>query len=104
MYLNYSLITLLVVSFVIQSDTKCHHKINSIFQPFDCGVDCGGRPQCGPHICGNVADMCYCDCEGSTGKCKPTESGWLWNGGIKNADGTYALNGTKGDGKNYKCT
>jgi len=98
------LLSLLVVLFLIQTNEACHHKINSIAQYYSCGDDCGGTPSCGPHECGNVAYMCYCDCEGSTGKCKPTESGWLWNSGIKKADGTYALNGTAGDGKNYKCT
>jgi hypothetical protein len=29
--------------------------------------------------------------------------GYKWNGGIKDANGNFALNGTKGDGKEYDC-
>ena len=32
-----------------------------------------------------------------------TTKGYKWNDGVKNADGSYALNDTKGDGKAYKC-
>jgi hypothetical protein len=59
--------------------------------------------------CGNKENMCYCDCSSfSDGtpdnwSCQQTELGWKWNNGIKNADGSYALNGTKGDGKQYVC-
>ena len=47
--------------------------------------------------------MCYCDC-GDNYTCKTTELGYTWNGGIKLANGSYALNGTKGDGKEYSCS
>jgi hypothetical protein len=70
---------------------------------FECGPDCKGTPSCGSKTCGNVKDMCYCNCNDLRAKCKTSELGYKWNGGIKLADGSYALNGTKGDGKNYKC-
>ena len=53
--------------------------------------------------CGNVDNMCYCLCAGEKSKCRTTDLGWKWNNGIKNADGSHALNGTKGDGKEYVC-
>ena len=46
--------------------------------------------------------MCYCDCDDDP-TCKTTELGYTWNKGIKLANGSYALNGTKGDGKHYVC-
>ena len=51
-------------------------------------------------------NMCYCDCGDNlaTAKCEPTHHGWKWNDGIKLANGSYALNGTRGDDKEYKCT
>ena len=51
--------------------------------------------------------MCYCDCYwngwGTSYKCRTSELGYKWNGGIKDANGNFALNGTKGDGKEYDC-
>ena len=49
--------------------------------------------------------MCYCDCSNGklSAKCKTSDLGYKWNGGIKLANGSYALNGTKGDGKAYVC-
>jgi len=47
--------------------------------------------------------MCYCNCDKQPGHCKTTELGYKWNGGAKLANGSYALNGTKGDGKGYDC-
>ena len=64
---------------------------------------CTGTPSCGPTKCGNVANMCYCNCDKQPGHCKTTELGYKWNGGAKLANGSYALNGTKGDGKGYDC-
>ncbi len=46
--------------------------------------------------------MCNCDC-GDNYTCKTSELGYKWNGGIKLANGSYALNGTRGDGKEYVC-
>jgi hypothetical protein len=67
-----------------------------------CGTGCTGTPSCNTKRCGNVDNMCYCDC-GAEYTCKTSELGYTWNGGIKLANGSYALNGTKGDGKEYKC-
>jgi len=68
-----------------------------------CGTGCTGTPPCDSRRCGNVDNMCYCDC-GDNYTCKTTELGSKWNGGIKLANGSYALNGTKGDGKEYVCS
>ncbi len=73
----------------------------------DCDSDCTGRPHCDGKRCGNINDMCYCNCtwNGITNKykCVTSDLGYKWNGGIKLANGSYALNGTKGDGKEYDC-
>jgi hypothetical protein len=92
--------SLLMISFVVACNAACEKKWGS-----DCGEDCTGTPGCGKHDCGNVDDMCYCNCESSTlMTCQPTAKGWKWNSGIKKADGSYALNGTKGDNKYYRCS
>ncbi len=70
---------------------------------YACGDDCTGTPPCGGLTCGNVDDMCFCDCRYYPEKCSTTEKGYKWNKGVKLANGSYALNGTKGDGKEYKC-
>ena len=70
---------------------------------FACGTGCTGTPSCGEIKCGNVDNMCYCDCGLGVGHCRTTDLGYKWNNGIKLANGSYALNGTKGDGKQYKC-
>ena len=67
-----------------------------------CGIGCTGTPPCKGSRCGNVDNMCYCDCDVARIKCKTTELGYTWNKWIKLANGSYALNGTKGDGKEYK--
>ena len=36
-------------------------------------------------------------------ECKTTALGYKWNSGAKLSNGSYAFNGTKGDGKEYKC-
>ena len=68
----------------------------------DCGKGCTGTPACDGRRCGNVDNMCYCDCVDDN-SCKTTELGYKWNGGIKLANGSYALNGTRGDGREYVC-
>ncbi len=51
--------------------------------------------------------MRYCNCIWNgiqnNYKCVTSDLGYKWNGGIKLANGSYALNGTKGDGKEYDC-
>ncbi len=69
--------------------------------PYACGTGCTGTPSCVKHTCGNVYNMCYCEC--GTYECKTSDLGYTWNHGIKLANGSYALNGTKGDGGEYKC-
>jgi hypothetical protein len=68
-----------------------------------CGTGCTGTPSCDGRRCGNVDNMCYCDCDDSY-TCKTTELGYTWNGGIRLANGSYALNGTRGDGREYSCS
>jgi hypothetical protein len=68
-----------------------------------CGKGCTGTPSCAGKTCGNVDNMCYCNCDDGTGDCRTSDLGYKWNGGVKLANGSYALNGTKGDGKQYKC-
>jgi len=74
---------------------------------YACGTGCTGTPSCGQRTCGNVDNMCYCYCEGPDDSlyavCRTSELGYTWNDGIKLANGSYALNGTKGDGKGYNC-
>ena len=70
----------------------------------ECGVDCGGRPKCGgDKRCGNVDGMCWCQCVYLSYKCLTTPDGYKWNSGIRKSNGDYALNGTIGDGKHYRC-
>ncbi len=57
----------------------------------------------GSKHCGNINGMCYRRCSDYDGTCETTDLGYKWNGGIKLANGSYALNGTKGDGKQYVC-
>ena len=87
---------------VVQNSDGCYAANHSY-----CGPDCTGRPSCNGKRCGNVDNICYCDCEGVYGdmtfKCRTTELGYKWNWGIKFENGSYALNGTKGDGRQYKC-
>jgi len=72
---------------------------------YACGDDCKGTPSCGKTKCGNVDDMCYCECKGVLDRsiCKTSELGYKWNDGKLKKDGSYALNGTKGDGRAYEC-
>ena len=74
-----------------------------LFNKYDCGIGCTGTPACGGRKCGNVHDMCYCLCTYDDGYCRPTAKGYKWNKGVQLANGSYALNGTKGDGKEYNC-
>jgi len=96
------LVALVAFALVLQSSGDCQEKNKGTYH-YDCGPDCTGRPPCGDKRCGNVDDMCYCDCTVYQGQCLTTAKGYTWNGGIKLANGSYALNGTKGDGKEYKC-
>jgi hypothetical protein len=70
--------------------------------PYACGTGCTGTPSCSSTKCGNVDNMCYCECVSY--ECKTSELGYTWNHGIKLENGSYALNGTKGDGGEYKCS
>ena len=58
------------------------------------GTGCTGTPPCGTHKCGNLDDMCYCDCDVPM-KCKTTDLGYKWNDGIKMVNDSYALSDTK---------
>jgi hypothetical protein len=100
MHLKFILLCFLSVSCTVKSeDSGCVNDWGS-----NCGKDCGGMPHCGENKqCGNVAGMCWCDCNNAERKCITTDLGYTWNDGILDADGQYALNGTKGDGKGYKC-
>ena len=87
----------------INSNENCDKKNDDKFRNYACGTGCTGTPSCGAVKCGNKDNMCYCDCSGSSYKCRTSELGYTWNDGIKLANGSFALNGTKGDGKEYKC-
>jgi hypothetical protein len=105
MYLKFLLLSLVVFTLFLQSDSSedCNKKYSFGFGNFACGKGCTGTPSCGKKTCGNVANMCYCSCADNAGDCYTSELGYKWNGGIKLANGSYALNGTKGDGKYYVC-
>ncbi len=98
------LLSLLIFGLFHGSDSNagCSKRGGGNFKS-DCGTACTGTPSCDGKRCGNVDNMCYCDCDDDY-KCKTTELGSKWNGGIKLANGSYALNGTKGDGKEYSCS
>ena len=101
---SYLLLSLLFITLIYQSysSESCKRK-NTDDGYADCGTGCTGTPTCDHHTCGNKDNMCYCDCSGSSYKCRTSELGYTWNDGIKLANGSFALNGTKGDGKEYKC-
>jgi len=100
MLLSIVFFTLLYRSYANENCTK-----KGKFYEYACGTGCTGTPPCGHKKCGNVDNMCYCDCyiDFSYTDCFTTELGYTWNNGIKLDNGSYALNGTKGDGKEYKC-
>ncbi len=89
----------------INSNENCEKWTFFFSENYACGSGCTGTPSCGDHKCGNVDDMCFCFCKKDITKsvCKTSELGYKWNDGIKLANGSYALNGTKGDGKAYEC-
>ena len=105
------LLSLLFVSLFLRSSSNEDCDKKTILTAFGyvlkyaCGTGCTGTPSCGDKTCGHVADMCYCDCEDGKDEadCKTTELGYKWNHGALMANGSYALNGTKGDGGGYKC-
>jgi len=111
---NYLLVSLLIFTLFLRSDSNedCDKKTTyrgTWYLGFDseilnwaCGRGCTGTPACGKKKCGNVDDMCYCDCDNGD-RCEISALGYKWNGGIKLANGSYALNGTKGDGRHYDC-
>ena len=91
------LFTLLIGTFVVKSNAGCKK-----YSDAACGEDCTGTPGCNGIKCGNIDNVCYCDCEDYF-ECKTTALGYKWNSGAKLSNGSYAFNGTKGDGKNYDC-
>ncbi len=69
-----------------------------------CRFGCQGRPRCNGKRCGNVENVCYCDCSTMFEfKCRQTTLGWAWNSGARNPDGSFKFNGVMGDGKHYRC-
>jgi hypothetical protein len=111
MYLKFYLFSLVLFALFLQrfciiSTSPDDCKKRTFGKDYACGAGCTGTPPCGKNKCGNVDDMCYCDCSSISlvdAKCVTSELGYKWNGGVKLANGSYALNGTKGDGKAYKC-
>ena len=99
---KFLLLSLLIFALFHGSDSNADCEKKGITEKSACGTGCTGTPPCGGSKCGNVDNMCYCDCDDHY-TCKTTELGYKWNGGIKLKDGSYALNGTKGDGKEYVC-
>jgi hypothetical protein len=103
--MNAAIALLVLISFeaiiIVNAEDSCS---SSSVMKTDCGLGCTGRPRCGgSKRCGNVDDVCYCDCSKLTyNKCRPTALGWRWNNGAKNSDGSYKFNGVNGDG-HYVC-
>ena len=95
------LFTLLIGTFVAKSNAFCS-KFSGLEGKAACGEDCTGTPACGHRKCGNVDNVCYCDCEDSF-SCKTTELGFKWNNGARLSNGSYAFNGRRFDGKHYDC-
>jgi len=94
------LVSLLIFTLFLQcnSSDDCYRSGAAL-----CGTGCSGTPSCGVGVkCGNIPDMCYCSCSGGLG-CKTTALGYKWNHGAKLENGSYALNGTYGDGRQYVC-
>ena len=96
------LFTLLIGTFVVKSNGSegCVKKKD---WHSACGEGCTGTPACFYKKCGNVDNVCYCSCDGEWFKCKTSALGYKWNSGAKLSNGSYAFNGTKGDGKHYIC-
>ena len=46
-------------------------------EKYACGTGCTGTPSCGKKNCGNVDNMCYCNCEhgNDLAKCQTTSGG-----------------------------
>ena len=104
--MNSKFLLLSLLLFTLFHRSLCCYKTSDfVNRDYACGIDCTGTPPCGKHKCGNVDNMCYCDCKilKEESQCKTSELGYKWNDGILKKDGSYALNGTKGDGKAYKC-
>ena len=108
MHLNLFLASLLLTSLLLVICDACTKK-STITGNAACGEDCTGTPACMyGKKCGNVDDMCYCQCIRIPNtlykyNCLTSDLGYKWNNGIKKDDGSYALNGTAGDGKHYRC-
>jgi hypothetical protein len=102
MHLKLFLISLLLTSWLLFICDACEKK-SGIYGKAACGEDCTGTPTCMyGRKCGNVDNMCYCQCDADF-YCMTSDLGFKWNNGIKHANGSYALNGTAGDGKYYRC-
>jgi hypothetical protein len=103
---KFLLLALVIFTLFLRSNSNedCY-KDTGLNGKYACGEGCTGTPSCGKKTCGNVDDMCYCFCgpTESSAKCKTSELGYKWNGGIKLANGSYALNGIKGDNRHYRC-
>jgi len=104
MYSKILLLSLLFSALFLQSNSSNCTKKTAGFGDSACGPDCTGTPACRGRSCGHVDNMCYCECQQEDQDyCKTSDLGYKWNNGIKLANGSYALNGTKGDGKQYVC-
>jgi len=95
------LLSLLFFALFLRSSSNEDCDKGSHIGHYACGTGCTGTPSCGLYRCGNVDNMCYCEC--GSNKCKTSDLGYTWTHGIKLGNGSYALNGTKGDGGEYKC-
>ena len=106
MYSKFLLLSFLFFTLLYRIHTNVDNCDKNYWGAFYCGSNCTGTPQCGANKkCGNVDNMCYCECGLiiTNPQCRTTDLGYKWNNGIKLANGSYALNGTKGDGNEYKC-
>jgi hypothetical protein len=104
MYSKFLLLSLLFFTLYNRSHSNedCDKKTRG-GKKYACGSGCTGTPSCGGRECGNVDNMCYCFCYKDDSFCLTSDLGYKWNNGIRKKDGSYALNGSLGDGKNYVC-
>jgi hypothetical protein len=105
MYSKLLWLSLIFFSPVLQSNAFCEKDEDTRGLHYDCGPACTGTPSCGKHDCGDVNDMCYCDCSDGLyfAKCRTTDLGFKWNNGIRLKNGSYALNGSIDDDNYYIC-
>ena len=81
MYSKVLLLSLLISVLFYGSDSNadCSKRGITSVNKAACGTGCTGTPSYAGKRCGNVDNMCYCDCDVARIKCKTTELGYTWN-------------------------